>query len=451
MRTFKRIFALLLAVLLTLPVGMVANAADTETEEAYHPLITHWDFEDDPTTEENEAFLDKADGDDTLFESVSGKITAENGIATVPQNAGVYLYATSADEKSDLYSMANKTIIVKAKLYDDLDQSGATKRKSVSGFMGKEGCFGFGLTNANLGISYTFYNSKKASEDTVYYGQVCTTKSSSQKITLDEYCTFVMNFDYKVVDGKEVVVVKQYMATEDAPSDFVLLSEYSVEDEAPNNSQSKGKVYVSIDGCINNDGNFILGKRYDVDTDTTDRFLNAAFDDVKIYEGVLTPAQLVDDNTPTFRASQIATAKSGVTKADTFAVRFVGTINAVTMDTLGYTLTANTASVADKDLSGTVNNVYGAINANTEKGVQGYTAKADFYSGGIFTYTIYDIPTSELENGGYVEFTVTPYSKTGKATLTGESYTVRVELADGENLDMDDYNSYKTTITKIEG
>jgi len=417
-----------------LPVGIAANADDAETQEAYHPLITHWDFEDDPTTEEDETYLDKADGDDTLIKM--GNVTVTDGVAYVPSVENVYLSASAGTEENptDIYDMSNKTIVTKAKVV----VSGT--RPGVGAMFAKVNSFGFGIDNSEPAKTQPllYWESKNTTSP-----QIVTNTVSTEPMVFDEMRVFVMTFSYDTTDGINKYEVRQYMSTKENPesaADFILMAKISGQKSSTSQYQS---AYMATEGEL------ILGKRYG--QTNKDRALDVYFDDVKIYEGVLTPAQLVDDNSPTFRASQIATPKSGVTAADTFAVRFVGTVNAVTMDTLGYTLTANAAGVTDKDLSGTVKNVYGEIIANTEKGVRGYTAKTDFYSGGIFTYTIHDIPTSLLADGGYVEFTVTPYSETKGKPLTGESYTVRIELIEGEDLDMDDYNSYKTTITKVEG
>ena len=121
----------MLAMLLQLGAGMLVSADD-----AAYKLITHWDFDG------ADAFADKATDGTPDALTAKGNVAVADGVATVPAAAGSYLVA-SGKEGTDLYSMANKTIIVKARLSDE------GKRAVVAAFLAKVDTFAYGVQIAD--------------------------------------------------------------------------------------------------------------------------------------------------------------------------------------------------------------------------------------------------------------------------------------------------------------
>ena len=94
----------------------VLNVGATTTDFSKN-LITHWDFEGD------NPLADKAtngSSSDTL--ETNGTVNIANGAATVSNLSACYMEAAGAETTDDLYSMQNKTIIMKFKV-EDIDVS----------------------------------------------------------------------------------------------------------------------------------------------------------------------------------------------------------------------------------------------------------------------------------------------------------------------------------------
>ncbi len=317
---------IMLAMLVQLGAGMLVSADD-----ASYKLVAHWDFEGaDP-------YADKATEGTADALTAKGNVTVADGIASVPAAGGSYLVA-SGKEGTDLYSMANKTILAKVKLSDE------GKRTGVAGFISKINTFsyGVGVESANYpAISYVYYNATETST-------VNSAINSTDAVAMGEYRIFVMSFDYEEVDGKQILVVSQYMSKNEAPKsadDFIVMSSFDMETGASLSTSVKAQTYYSVDGCIANEGDFVLGKRFgQLDTD---RKLNVELDDVKVFDGVLTPDQMAAEAPKT--TLNPAPAISNETRAYTVGDKFTAFIQA---DDANYVTVGNGGSWKVVDIDG---------------------------------------------------------------------------------------------------
>ena len=252
------LFVALITVLQLLPAVSVGADAGASP----YTLLTHWDFEGDGA----QIFADKAtDGssDDTL--STLGGVTVSNGVAFVPAAGGSYISA-SGDSGTDLYDMADKTVLIKAKL-SEIDG-----RNVVAGFISKIDVFGYGIRTAS-----TTGQGGYESIAYVYKSGGNTAEASEYSTAMNEYRVFAMSFDYDENGNK--VTVRQYMSTKECPSasDFVLMSSHEV---------ASPKLKAETE--------FILGKRFG--HLNTFKWLNVYIDDVKIFDGVLNESQLAAES-----------------------------------------------------------------------------------------------------------------------------------------------------------
>ncbi len=251
----KKLCTALIAVIMLIQLMGIIGVADSVNEK-YHPsLVTHWDFEGDG----DEVYADKASGASSDTLTPKEGIAVNDGVAYVPASADSYLSASGAKD-TDLYSMANKTIVAKVALRED------ENRGVVAAFISKIDCFAYGVQTTHASISYVFYGSKKN-----------TAINSAEHIDMNEFRIFAMTFEYDETAKKGTV--KQYVSRNECPTsaeDMVLLTENTV--SAP-----------MYEGA----GDFILGKRFG--HLSQNRNLYAYFDDVKIYSEVLSVNDMIAD------------------------------------------------------------------------------------------------------------------------------------------------------------
>jgi len=425
-------FITVLILLLQTSTVIFASIDEAVANESSYPLITHWDFEG---ANKDIKLSDKATGgktSDTLTRNGTILFDANTpGVLTVDATAKEYLYAnvtSDSEGNSDLKSVANKTIVVKAKLENDGD------RTSVAGIMGKHQAFEVAINGSNQINTYAYFYHRTQTKITNSLATSTNTVSVGEDN--DDYRVFVLSIENGVnAQNQETLVTKQYVSNSANPqstSDFVLYSTYSIARNGTN---------IFDYAMLENDNPWIFGKRPDPSENKNfaNNKLKITFDDIKIYDGVMTPAQVASEGkAPAFRGAQIAMGSGetgAVTPEGTFGVRLVGTVNTASITTLGYNVTATYAG-GTKDLSDTVNHLYGAINADTKNGHKEYGARTDFQSNYLFALSLTHIPLELITaDGGYVELEVTPYAD----GYTGDTYTLRITYDSTQQEPIDRY------------
>ena len=432
-KNIKTILTMLVVMTMLLQAGTVIFASDsagTEDTTSY-PLITHWDFNGFASADRLKDHATAGNSQDELFRTGTNvswnkrddgewEITVEaENTDTVNNGSYEYLYATSADESSDIYSMANKTIVMSAKLSGNLT--------SVAGIATKADVFSYGVTADRQSRPYIGRVENASNEVTMDTPQ--NLDSTNTAIPMDEYRVFVISFDYRPDDNS--FTVRMYVSTVSTPTSvehFTLVETESY----PINSTTR-----SLN--LENTNPLVFGRRHD-HLERTDRNLTTTFDDIKIYDGVMTPKDVVTEGqAPVFRGVQIAKNGSSVTEANTFAVRMVGTINNNISDLseIGFKVTTTTYNESGEiDRSGKCYHLYNSISADTTNGHKEYSAKTDFHSKYLYAYTIKNIPLGLITvDGGYVEFTVTPYTN----LYEGETVKFRVTYDNTKTEDIEKY------------
>jgi hypothetical protein len=361
--------------------------------------------------------------DDNLNEGV-GNVTIANGVASILDSNSTSSYMTATVAKNtDLYCMADKTILIKAKL---------DKGANTSAFFGKDKVFAYGVQGATTGT-----NNKSAA---LYYNSYAAyaTKGTTP-VAVDEYRTYAITLDYD--ETTKLTTITLYMSSKEDPTSA---ADFDI--------QVCATALDMPDARINRESEIYIGKRGADHVTKTDRNLNTYVDDIKIFDGVLSTEQMADEcRAPVFRGVQIAAGKGDVNEKDnTFAVRFVGTVGNMDMEELGFKISAvYTGATEAKDLSQNCTVVYKAITANTQYGIESYDARTNFNSEYIYTLTIVDIPLELITStDGYVEFTITPYSREVGTEVEdlGFSYKVKVTYdANAEEIQ----NKYVKEIVRV--
>ncbi len=253
---------IMLAMLVQLGAGMLVGADDAAT----YKLVTHWDFEGD------DVYADKATAGTTSdkLNTEVGNVTIENGVATILDSSGQlsngaadgtagngtssYISADAA-EGSDLYSFKNKTVIIKAKIY---------KSEWVSGIFGKDNAFAYGVANKGT-HAIAYYNNNVA--------------ITGEEDIAPDYRVYAMTLTYN--EATELTTISLYMSKVENPTteeDFILMA----------------ATEQKIDKIDSTNAIFI-GKRGAGHKDAV-RNLDLWVDDIKIFDGVLTLAEMATES-----------------------------------------------------------------------------------------------------------------------------------------------------------
>jgi len=403
----KKILTIVIALTMALQIGIPVFASDVSAQSADYTLVTHWDFEGE------NPYADKATRGTAEALTETGTVVTENGVAYIESDGKNYLGTGTVAENSDLYSFANKTIIMRAKM----DKNPPTL---YAGFIGKQNVFSCAVRDTLKGAIYSytasgnFSNTDSSSSD---FGT--TSLETNANCQEAEYRVYAITFLYSEANNN--VTIKLYKSSVEVPtsaSDFV--------------------EYVSKPGAqYANEGEFIIGRHTGHTTNTNNRNLSTWVDDVKIFDGVLTAEQMVKESAvPTFQGSQTAIGGDVNTSDDNFAIRFVGSTGSKDVAELGFKWSAKDGNGNElkTERFSKVQHVYNKITGNTELGLKEYTCYGDFHSAYIYAYAVTDIPLSLLDNGGTVVFTVTPYSVAKEETdkIEGKTFDVTVSMNEGK-------------------
>ena len=302
------------------------------------------------------------------------------------------------------------------------------QKDTIAGIATKQDVFSYGVTGECK--SKPYIGRVKTADGSVEMVQQ-NLDSTNTAIPMDEYRVFVISFDYRPDDNN--FTVRMYVSTVSTPTSVEHFTLVETESYPTNSTQT----YKSLN--LENTEPLVFGRRHG-QLKSIDRNLTTTFDDIKIYDGVMTPKDVVTEGqAPVFRGVQIAKNGSSVTEANTFAVRMVGTINNNISDLseIGFKVTTTTYNESGEiDRSGKCYHLYNSISADTTNGHKEYSAKTDFHSKYLYAYTIKNIPLGLITvDGGYVEFTVTPYTN----LYEGETVKFRVTYDGTKTEDIEKY------------
>ena len=248
----KKIVLALVIVAMFLQLGTVAFAA--EGDDNSYTLVTHWDFDGE------NPYADKATSGTAENLTVTGTVNTADGIAHIPDGAN-YLSASGA-EGTDLYSFKNKTILIKAQVV-------------------RTGGWVMGVFSTKAGLCYVCEGDKTG---TLCYDDNTGTRvniKSADKIKVSDlgYRMYAITIAYDEATG--TTTFNTYISTSSDPT--------SAEDFVKVITETQTTAF-NADGMEE----IYLGKR----ADHLEKARNAIsyIDDVKVFDGVLTPEQMASES-----------------------------------------------------------------------------------------------------------------------------------------------------------
>ena len=209
-----------------------------------------------------------------------GAVTIESGVATILDSGSTSSYMTATvAENSDLYNFKNKTVLIKARV---------DKGAMVGGFFAKENSFAYGIGN-NGAFAKIYYNGSTTGGDGI------------EEINGDEYRMYAVTLEYDEVMAQTTITL--YASNKENPTsadDFVVQVSSLLDIK---NLEGTGDIYIGKRGS-----NHVASVRN----------LDTYVDDIKIFDGILTPAQMVAES-PTSVLNGSTGGDTGNTGGDTGA------------------------------------------------------------------------------------------------------------------------------------
>lgn len=148
------------------------------------------------------------------------------------------------------------------------------------------------------------------------------------------------------------------------------------------------------------------------------------FDDFRIYNKALSLPEIKYE-VPGVTGAVLHGVQTSNVSDTYYSVRFVGSIESKDYHEVGFKVTAQNGAYKWHVSAGTV---FSSLNANTDKGLESYTAKSlrGSDSGYLYALSINEIPTKDSGNDLTVTFIVTPYSikNEGDDPVFGTAYTI---------------------------
>lgn len=230
-------------------------------------LISKWDFTGDTLAEK---LGDKA-GKGTSADNISlvGEgVTVEDGVLKIPTTAGVYAKVACA-EGSDLYSMANKTIVFRAKINEV-----TTDSSLVAGILGKANLgdvfFQNAKNNRPLSLRYVVKDGDKTAGKTMI-------GDADYETAADMWLVYAVTFRYDAeTNTANITIFRSNNENPESIEDFVILS--------------SGDFEVS-DAKLASADDLIIGRRSsDIEKD---RKMSVDFSEIRIYDALLTRTEVL--------------------------------------------------------------------------------------------------------------------------------------------------------------
>lgn len=271
----RRLISVILCMIMILQLTPMVFAEDVEERNPEDYLISKWDFEGSDLETQ---LADKAEKGSTSdpVELVGEGIVIENGVMKIPTTAKTYA-RVKCPEGSDQYSMANKTVILRAKISEVTEGS-----TLVAGIFGKAGLWNVYFANAKIGRALSLHYVKFDKDTGETSSQtICPTSLDQENCfptTTDVYLTYAATTVFDEENGTAVTTF--YRSNVENPTsaeDFVVLS--------------SGTYTVDASAKLSSENDLIIGKRFgDI---SKDRMLNSAFTDIMIYDTILTEQEIV--------------------------------------------------------------------------------------------------------------------------------------------------------------
>lgn len=271
MKKHKLISVILCMIMILQLTPMVFAEDEERNPEDY--LISKWDFEGSDLETQ---LADKAEKGSTAdsVELAGEGIVIENGVMKIPTTAGTYAHI-KCPAGSDQYSMADKTVIFRAKISEVTEGSSL-----VAGILGKAGLWNVYFTNAKIGRALSMHYVKVENGKTTNQN-ICPTSTDQDNCfptVTDVYLIYAVTTAFHEENGTAVTTF--YRSKVEKPTsieDFVVLS--------------SGAYPVDASAKLSSESDLIIGKRFG-DTGK-DRKLNSAFTDIMIYDTLLTEQEIV--------------------------------------------------------------------------------------------------------------------------------------------------------------
>lgn len=271
----RRLISVILCMIMILQLTPMVFAEDVEERNPEDYLISKWDFEGSDLETQ---LADKAEKGSTSdpVELVGEGIVIENGVMKIPTTAKTYA-RVKCPEGSDQYSMANKTVIFRAKISEVTEGS-----TLVAGIFGKAGLWNVYFANAKIRRALSLHYVKFDKDTGETSSQtICPTSLDQENCfptTTDVYLTYAATTVFDEENGTAVTTF--YRSNVENPTsaeDFVVLS--------------SGTYTVDASAKLSSENDLIIGKRFgDI---SKDRMLNSAFTDIMIYDTILTEQEIV--------------------------------------------------------------------------------------------------------------------------------------------------------------
>lgn len=374
-------------------------------------LVSYWDFNEQKTDSDGKAYYeDKANGvnswySDNLYVTNSGttSMVTHNADGTVTCSTDSSNYgnlAAAGTYNTDLYSLKNKTIIMKVS--GDEHDNGSSMPVLVS----KDGTARFRIAIQNSKFYYgVVLKDKTSGNNAIANGWRDGTNATAAPIfnvNKDIYVIISMSYNE---DGTWGVYLRQTSSTVLNPADENYFTTI-IDETGTETIKGEGS---SVDGAsyLTSDADFILGNL------ATKRDLNWTFDEVRVYDFAMNDDDVFKAlGASSYECSQIASYEKEVegTATDLFDIRFTAAMSNSGVQNIGFDIAVAYGSNQKGDLSGECKYLLSTLNAREGSGLTKYEAEKDFGSKYLYALTISEIPQSLIEDGGSIVFTVTPYT-----------------------------------------
>lgn len=363
-------------------------------------LVAHWDFEG--TSEE--ALLDKAPSGakkDNL--TVKGeKVTVSDGIAYIPNDAGNHLTASYSE---DLTHLTGMTVYLKVK------------------------CSGTNTAYADMLVYTSNYRIYKRASSESSEGAIIETKSistgsfgitSRSELRPAENQWFYIAVTMQVDKASKTGNCTIYSST-DGINYFAT---------STNKTNLTDTNLTNMETAINNTNAILsLGK----DTSGNDRLVSYWFDDVRVYDKVLSEDEIksVSGETPLNNIPVFAGTQETLVGADgTQSIRFIGTIDSLEYSRVGFRISVTYSPSSEevtKSVDRSCSNVYYSLTASDTDGNISQITATELGGTYIFALSVTQVPC----NVGTMTFNVVPYAVSTDGITVYEGSAATVIYSDG--------------------
>ena len=405
----KKYLSLMLSIVLLLctVIPVFATEEYVSSSALDKALIWHYDFEGDTLAVQG---TDKSTGGQSTEVITTSEATftnedatIANGVASVTGSNGMnsYLQSTAGKKGSDYLNNATGefTFLISFKLDgDDLTSGGfcdilKTSDSSIRIYTS--------TCNTTAKTVQLIVRATSSNNSTLAAGKkVADIKYSYKDTVVSDYINLAWTMKYNTTAAQWTHIC--YLST-DSGATYSKVLEENAADSA---TFFTGATWLSLGNKVAKRGDCTLH-----------------FDDFRIYNKALSLSEIKYEVPGVTGAVLHGVQTSNI--SDTYSVRFVGSIESKDYHEVGFKVTAQNGAYK-WDVS--AETVFSSLNANTDKGLESYTAKSlrGSDSGYLYALSINEIPTKDSGNDLTVTFIVTPYSikNEGDDPVFGTAYTI---------------------------